>query len=210
MDQLTYTGTLEIQRCPTCQIPHAIPTEMKQRMLDRRGPSGRQAYCPNGHTWHFIGKTNAEEEREARQRAERRLAYEQSRRDQAEAAAREERERTAAMRAEVTRTRRRAVAGACPSCNRSFVQLQKHMAAKHPDYLGAPEMPADISRWSLVSAVAEAVGRADEPLTPEMVHGRLVLAGRRYDTIAKVRGALYNAERTRGLKRVAPCTWASA
>lgn len=206
-DQLTYSGHLVATSC-WCGIRVGIP----QQLYDHaREDSSNKLYCPLGHVFVYR-KSRGDEEREKRERAERQLALERSRRDQAEAAAREERERTAAARAEVTRTRKRAVAGACPCCDRSFVQLARHMATKHPDYLGVPELTAEITWWNLIDAVTEVVQRASEPLTPAMVHGRLVLAGRRYDTINKVRAALYNAERrdTPGIIRVAPSTWAAS
>ena len=34
----------------------------------------------------------------------------------------------------VTRLKKRAIAGVCPCCNRTFQQLAAHMAHKHPDY----------------------------------------------------------------------------
>lgn len=34
-----------------------------------------------------------------------------------------------------TRAKKRAATGTCPCCGRSFVQLRRHMAAKHPDHL---------------------------------------------------------------------------
>lgn len=38
----------------------------------------------------------------------------------------------------VTRTRNRIANGVCPCCDRSFTNLQRHMASKHPDYAHAP------------------------------------------------------------------------
>lgn len=39
-----------------------------------------------------------------------------------------------AAKGQVTRLKNRAKAGVCPCCNRSFVQLARHMAVKHPDF----------------------------------------------------------------------------
>ena len=82
------------------------------------------------------------------------------------------------------------------------------MATKHPDFLAGPILTTEVVRWPLVDAVAEVVQLADEPLTPPMVHGRLVLAGRR-DTEAQVRRALYRAQSRRNIHRIAPTTWAA-
>jgi hypothetical protein len=40
----------------------------------------------------------------------------------------------AAAKGNVTKLRKRAAAGVCPCCNRTFLALQKHMAHKHPDF----------------------------------------------------------------------------
>jgi hypothetical protein len=45
----------------------------------------------------------------------------------------------AAYRGQVTRLRTRAKAGLCPCCNRSFQDLHRHMATKHPDFDPAEE-----------------------------------------------------------------------
>lgn len=42
---------------------------------------------------------------------------------------------------EAERLRRRTAAGVCPCCNRSFVQLARHMKTKHPDHVEKPPTP---------------------------------------------------------------------
>lgn len=39
----------------------------------------------------------------------------------------------------VTRIKNRVVNGACPCCNRTFHDLQRHMSTKHPDYATATQ-----------------------------------------------------------------------
>ena len=39
-----------------------------------------------------------------------------------------------ATRGHVTRQKKRAAAGVCPCCNRTFKQLARHMERKHPNY----------------------------------------------------------------------------
>lgn len=49
-------------------------------------------------------------------------------------------ERNAAQRAlratkgRLTKTKKRIANGVCPCCNRHFVNLERHMTGKHPDY----------------------------------------------------------------------------
>lgn len=35
--------------------------------------------------------------------------------------------------------KKRVQGGACPCCNRHFVQLERHMATKHPEIVGLPK-----------------------------------------------------------------------
>jgi hypothetical protein len=39
------------------------------------------------------------------------------------------------------KARKRAAAALCPCCNRSFVQLRRHLASQHPDYKGEDPCP---------------------------------------------------------------------
>ena len=55
------------------------------------------------------------------------IAYQRQMRETAERQA-------AAKRGQVTKLKKRAAAGVCPCCNRTFVELQRHMATKHPTF----------------------------------------------------------------------------
>lgn len=104
-------------------------------------------YCTHGHAQHFTeGKSEVQKlqeqldaERRQRQRAEQRVA---EARDEAE----HERRRANGYKGHATRMTKRAKAGVCPCCNRTFKQLAAHMANKHPDFtpigieVGAPPL----------------------------------------------------------------------
>lgn len=111
-----------------CGMPHAIPEELR-RFQNSEHEDGRDhfVYCPLGHTHAPAGKPRWQREREAREAAERTAAARLAALDQ-------ERASHAATKGALTKARRRAAAALCPCCNRSFVQLRRHMAAKHPDY----------------------------------------------------------------------------
>lgn len=116
------TTKLSTLSCGICAIPFAIPEALHNALID----SGNSFYCPNGHhisyTESEANKLRKRLEREQNERA--RVAAE---RDQAQASAR-------AQKGVATKARKRAAAALCPCCNRSFVQLRRHMASKHPDY----------------------------------------------------------------------------
>lgn len=126
MTTLAYTDTLVIESCPTCGVVHGVPDALIQRAKERRGPGGRQIYCPNGHTWHYTGETDAERERRLRKYAEDSAASARARADQAEASLR-------TTKGHVTRLRKRVAAGVCPfGCRRHFVDVERHVATRHP------------------------------------------------------------------------------
>lgn len=80
-------------------------------------------YCPNGHSQHYTADSDAEKLRKAE-------AREVALKDQLSAAIRDaERVRVALLR-----DRQRFANGVCPCCNRSFENVRRHMATKHPDY----------------------------------------------------------------------------
>jgi len=126
-ETISYGGTLVVLTC-WCGIAHAVPQSLRDEQL-RQHESGHamDVYCPLGHSHVPAGESRAEKlsrrlelEKEIRAR----VAAE---RDQAQASAR-------AHKGAATKARKRAAAALCPCCNRSFVQLRRHMAAKHPDY----------------------------------------------------------------------------
>jgi DNA repair exonuclease SbcCD ATPase subunit len=125
---LTYSGTLTVNTC-WCGMRHAIPSELYdfQQRQHRDGEKQTAIYCPLGHNYIISGKGEAEQLREQ-------LATETRRRKAArELLAAEERSH-AATRGHLTRTKKRVGGGVCPCCNRTFQQLARHMANKHPDY----------------------------------------------------------------------------
>ena len=117
--------------CCNCGIPFAMTKEFRDRKLEDK----TNFYCPAGHHQHYIGKTDAEKEKEKREAAERNATRLQQRLDQ-ERAAREHAERSAAAtKGHLTRAKKRAVGGACPigCCKRTFVDIAKHVQTKHPE-----------------------------------------------------------------------------
>jgi hypothetical protein len=125
------------ETCSGCGILYAMPEEFQEeRYADKRA-----FYCPNGHQQNYTGKSEAEKlreqldtERRQRQSAEQRVAmYADEARSEREIAQRE-RHRANGYKGHATRITKRAKAGVCPCCNRTFKQLAQHMANKHPQF----------------------------------------------------------------------------
>lgn len=126
-ETLMYSGELTVVTC-WCGVRHAIPSELRREQMRARETGGRQdVYCPLGHSHAPAGESEADKLRRRLEQERDRRARETSRADQAEASA-------AAHKGHATRLRRRAKAGTCPCCKRTFKQLARHMETQHPDF----------------------------------------------------------------------------
>lgn len=115
---LVYTGVLVQRRC-WCGIHYAIPAELAQTADHNR----RQVlFCPLGHE----GVSAVHQEREVD-----RLRREVANQDED---LRVERASHSATRGQLTKARKRAAKGVCPCCNRSFVNVARHVAGQHPKF----------------------------------------------------------------------------
>src|SRR4029434_11006197 len=119
MPTFTEVVTLNTLHCSHCNVLFAITADFEKRARQKR----TNFYCPNGHSQWYPGKT----EKELRQDAERRLAS-------AQEDVRILRARITKAEAEAKRQAKRTAGGVCPCCNRSFVQLARHMKSQHPDH----------------------------------------------------------------------------
>lgn len=125
---IQYGGQLVVEVC-WCGMRHAVPSELAdfQRRQFDNGQAVKPIYCPLGHTHVPAGQGEAERLRKSLERERNRAASLTARLDQSEASRR-------AQKAATTRAKKRAAAGVCPCCNRTFKQLARHMESQHPDY----------------------------------------------------------------------------
>lgn len=122
---ITGSQRLTVVEC-TCGLMYAIPESLHNQLDAKR--ERRSVYCPLGHQWHYVGKSDAEKVRELQDR----LAAERAQHDQERATLKAQATRAKNAKA---RLEKRAAAGVCPCCNRTFQQLARHMKTKHPDYV---------------------------------------------------------------------------
>lgn len=128
-----YVDQFTFYQCGTCGIVWAMPNDY----LDTRRDDQQGWCCPNGHEFHYTGKSDKEKLREQLDAERDRAARLAAQRDQARAEAEHERRSAAATRGHLTRKKRqldRVANGVCPCCNRSFANLGRHMKSKHPDF----------------------------------------------------------------------------
>jgi DNA repair exonuclease SbcCD ATPase subunit len=114
------------QECCNCGVVFWITAYMQECRLK----DAASFYCPNGHAQSY-GKSEADKVREQLAKVER----ERNQLKQNEARYEQELEAT---RKEAARLRKRAAAGVCPCCNRSFIHLRRHMASRHAGYVAEP------------------------------------------------------------------------
>jgi hypothetical protein len=115
MSTFTVETELVLVRCGGCGVSFGLEANYHaERKKDKK--SWR---CPNGCERHY-GESEADRLRAS-------LAKETARLDQMRA----ERDRHAA---ELARQKKRVGNGVCPCCQRSFTNLRRHMATKHPAF----------------------------------------------------------------------------
>jgi hypothetical protein len=130
-----YEDSIVIITCSQCCVDFGLGADFQRR---RRADHGT-FYCPNGHSQYYP-QDNAEEKLrkekehlEARLRSEREYTErERQRRLTAE-------RQRAAAKGQVTKIKNRVSKGVCPCCNRSFVNVARHMAGQHPEYTGSDQ-----------------------------------------------------------------------
>lgn len=108
---------------------------MAQGSYDTLTKSCATFHCPFGHAQHFnLGPSEADELRRERDRLKQQMAYKEDQLREARERAEKERHRANGYKGHATRITKRAKAGVCPCCNRTFKQLAAHMANKHPQF----------------------------------------------------------------------------
>lgn len=116
------------QRCVGCGIWFGVD----EYFDNERRKDKRTFFCPNGHPMSFgegeadrVRKQLAEKQRELDQERQR-VAMERQMRIDTENTLLKERK-------EHKRQSKRIHAGVCPCCNRTFQNVARHMATKHPE-----------------------------------------------------------------------------
>lgn len=122
--------TLVTEECCKCHILFAMPQDLQQRAINDQSIN---FYCPKGHPQVYTSDKIKTLEAQL-QRSLEEATREAARRREAE----QERDHHWIERKK-TNTRfkhlkERVKAGVCPCCHRTFQQLAKHMALKHPSF----------------------------------------------------------------------------
>lgn len=122
-NKITEAIDFTMETCCNCGIPFFMPTYHYKRLLANKGES---FYCPNGHGQHYTGKTEVEKLKE-------KLEALQKEKEQQHEDLQNKWLDALGEKQKLEKQLKRVHKGVCPCCNRTFVNLQKHMATKHPE-----------------------------------------------------------------------------
>lgn len=130
---LTYqkTITMVTVACCNCGIVFGMPSDFNDRCKD---DENRYFYCPSGHSQHYSKSTSMKlkeeldkvREQKEHQQRQRQLAEESQRRVEIE---------LKKNKTKLRNIKTRVANGICPCCNRTFINLQRHMHTKHPEFI---------------------------------------------------------------------------
>ena len=95
------------------------------RLLESAQNAAHMIYCPHGHTLTWK-ETEVDRLRRERDRLKQDAARIEDERSQATM-------RAERAEAATRKLQKRAAAGVCPCCNRTFLNMQRHMKSKHPN-----------------------------------------------------------------------------
>lgn len=118
-------------QCCECGMEFYMPDSFVKM---RRG-DGKLFYCPAGHSQYYTEKENELANlKKQNQSLQTRLSWSENAARNANQSWEAERRSHAATKGKLTKTRKRIANGVCPCCHRTFVQLQRHMSSKHPQF----------------------------------------------------------------------------
>jgi hypothetical protein len=122
---------LVTEECCNCGMVFGVPSNI----IERRRQDHQRFYCPAGHGQSYTSESEAEQLkrqlREAEARHERQIAQERARRERAEGDAMDLANSNRALKGVATKLKKRASAGVCAFCNRTFQNVARHMTSKH-------------------------------------------------------------------------------
>ncbi len=118
-----------------CGTPFMVPRSLDESARN----SGHTMYCPHGHTMHWK-QTEADKLRLERDRLKQQIAQKDDEISAKSREAIEQRERASKAEKAAARLKKRASAGTCPCCSRTFQNMAIHMRKQHPEFKESPAL----------------------------------------------------------------------
>lgn len=120
--EIVVSSTVTVIECGDCGALFGITNDF----ITQRQQDHKTFYCPNGHSRYYPQENEEERLKRLLNNAESNVAHVR------EALAREKSSH-AATKGKLTKTLNRVEKGVCPHCNRTFINVQRHMHSKHPE-----------------------------------------------------------------------------
>lgn len=118
-------GRHVVWQCRTCGVFATCPEVVWEQQIKEGG----YHHCPNGHQWGWSNETCERERlRQERDRLKQQMARLEDEKREAD-------ERTRQAELATARLKKRAAAGTCPCCRRTFANMSQHMKRQHPGYV---------------------------------------------------------------------------
>ena len=131
MNTYTFTETLKVEECCSCHMTFAMTRDFKNaRIKDHTG-----FYCPAGHRQYYFGESEEEKLKIKLANAQEEVNWERTYRHEAENKTQTVKKQRNALKGHLGRAKKRAAAGTCPCCKRTFKALSIHMLKQHPQYV---------------------------------------------------------------------------
>lgn len=127
---LDFSSKLEVHYCPNCSIAFGAPL----RFIKERREDGKSFYCPAGHSMSFH-ETELDKLRKQLENEKRNVEWYKNAAKSKDSQIKGVNIQLGKVKAKLHRTETRVSHGVCPCCNRSFMNMQRHMKTKHPDYV---------------------------------------------------------------------------
>ena len=121
--RVQYNVNFSVITCCSCRFDFAVRIDALERWKEK----GFTFVCPSCRNTQWFGESESDRLRRKLERAEKSL---ESANEQKLFLERQ----IAAEKGAKTKLKKRLSNGVCPSCNRSFANLKKHMECKHPDF----------------------------------------------------------------------------
>ena len=123
METFAELTTFAVESCCNCHVQFAMTDALRRQRLK----DGKPFYCPNGHSQYY----SENDDKKWKRILENERSTTEYYRNQTQIA----RLSLRATKGEVTKLKKRVMAGMCPCCDRKFANLEKHMAKIHPDFI---------------------------------------------------------------------------
>lgn len=125
--------------CAHCGVIYGLTNEFINEKLRSRGTESQYFYCPNGHKRYFGGESDSQKaERLEKEKQELEIRLNNDKRELEQRLAREKEDNKMFLseidkqRTKRLKLEKRIKNGVCPHCTRSFQNLKRHIACKHP------------------------------------------------------------------------------